>query len=371
MQVAVDARIAFYNRSGIRRYLDGLLGAFRDLQGLSAEITLLKSWRDNRQSSVDLWPLSRSLFTPPHHRFEKFLLDWELRGSSYDLLHCMDFFTPTSAVPLLLTVHDLYFIKDPASVDANSRKHYSQLNEMLPQAKHVVCISQSTKNDLLELGGISPENISVIYPGYSKFSVAIDENASLPKSRPTYEFGEITLAVGTLEPRKNYEKMIQAYVASHRHLKNRLAPLVIVGRKGYLGEKVLGLIEEASKAAPIKYLGEANEAELSSLYSRASTLLYASKYEGFGFPMLEAMASRTCIITSDNSAMAEVAADSAFLVDADREESITEAIIASVENPGLREEKISLGATRLKEFSWAKAAQEHNRLYQKLDPRSF
>ncbi len=367
MQVAVDARIALYNNSGIGRYLRGLLSSLKGLPDLSAEITLLKSWRDQTSRIKELWPKRLSLLTPPHSRLEKLSLDLELRRKQFDLLHCVDFFTPVSSVPLLLTVHDLYFLKEPASLDSRSYNHYRQLIEFLPRAKHVVCISKATRSDLLELTSIEPNKISVIYPGFDDSLLTFREGDEQTSQASHDSTGEIILSVGTLEPRKNYRNLLSAYVKSYTHLKDRLCPLVIVGRKGYQGDQIASLIDEAAKLAPVSYLGEVSESELSSLYSRAASLLYPSSYEGFGFPLLEAMASNTSIITSDNSAMAEVAGECAFLVEADREESITEAIIKSVEDQDLRSRKLQLGSMRLKEFTWERSAAAHNDLYRQLE----
>jgi glycosyltransferase involved in cell wall biosynthesis len=258
------------------------------------------------------------------------------RARGLDVLHCTTFRGPVSAkVPTVVTVHDLAILRHPESLPRWHRSYgRAGLGRVVRAADAVVAVSEFTKAEVVELLGVADERIRVIPNG-------VDEVFSADGPRPE---GDYVLAVGTLEPRKNLERVVEAAALAGVELR-------VVGARGWGGVEVPG------------WVGEIPDVELAALYRGARCVVYASLYEGFGLPVLEAMASGTPVVTSRGTVLEEVAGGAAVLVDPRSAESIAAGI---AEAAARRDELVPLGLERAREFTWTRAADSVEALWREL-----
>jgi glycosyltransferase involved in cell wall biosynthesis len=252
----------------------------------------------------------------------------------------------SGAPPAAVFVYDLAFRLRPAEVPWQQRLYLgSILRPALEQAAAVLVISERTRQDLLDCYPVRglEQRVSVVPLGFS----APDTKGSLP---PGLEPGFI-LAVGTIEPRKNYPRLLAAY----RQLRSRAGapPLVIAGRPGWAYGNTLDRIRTEPG---VRYLGHVDEATLGALYESAGVLAFPSLYEGFGLPLLEAMARGLPAVAGRVGAMPELAGDAALLVDPENVEAIAAALDRVLGDPELRAKLSAAGRERAAGFTWERSA---------------
>jgi len=286
-----------------------------------------------------------------------------------DLFHSPDFTLPPvrRGTRTLLTVHDLSFIRDPESATPVLR-HY--LNAVVPRsvarADHVLADSQATRADLVELYRTPAEKISVLYSGVHESFQPVTDPATLAAVRARYGLGDapFVLAVGTLQPRKNYVRLIQAFAAiSNLQPRTSNLHLVIAGDKGWRYDAIFAEVEKLGLGDRVRFPGFVADADLPALYSAARVLAYPSIYEGFGLPMLEAMACGAPVVASTASCMPEVAGDAALLVPPTDVDGLAAALDLALTDEALRADLIVKGRARARQFSWAKSAQQLLEIY--------
>jgi glycosyltransferase involved in cell wall biosynthesis len=321
VRAGIDVSPLQQTRAGTARHVRGLLGALRGRPDL--ELELLSFGGPGRLSSV----IRDAAWYPVGLR---------RHGRDLDVLHCTTFRGPPKMrVPVVLTVHDLALLRYP---DAFPRWHrlYGQtaLRATLRAADAVVAVSEFTKHETVELTGVPAERIRVVSNGV--------DTLFMPDG-PVAE-GDYVLAVATLEPRKNLARAVEAARLAGVELRT-------VGARGWGGVDVPG------------WVGEVPDAELAALYRGARCLLYPSLYEGFGLPILEAMACATPVVTSRGTAMEEVSGDAAVLADPHDAVSLAEGIAQAEKRRG---ELVTRGIERAREFTWVRAADAVEALWAEL-----
>jgi glycosyltransferase involved in cell wall biosynthesis len=322
VRVGIDVSPLVQTRAGTARHVRGLVGALRARPGL--ELELLSFRGTGRVSSL----VRDSLWYP---------VGLARRARGLDVLHCPTFRGPAGAsVPTIVTVHDLAVLRHPGWFPRWHRLYGSAgLRKVLRGADAIVAVSEFTKREVVELAGVPAGHVRVVPNGVDDVFEAADDTVSR---------GEYVLAVATLEPRKNLERVVEAA---------RLADveLHVVGARGWGGVTVPG------------WVGEITDAELARLYRGARCAVYASLYEGFGLPVLEAMACGTPVVTSRGTATEEVAGGAAVLVDPLDVESIAAGL---AESQARRDELVPLGLARAREFTWERAADGVEALWREL-----
>ncbi len=283
-----------------------------------------------------------------------------------DLFHQPDFVLPPirQGTPTLLTVHDLSFVQEPDSVMPGMTRH---LNRWVPwsvaRADHVIAVSKATRQDLNELYGTPPEKISVLYHGVTADFKPIEDRNMLTAVRQKYGLDDrpYILSLGTVQPRKNYQRLVQAFA--------QLDPsyaLVIAGSKGWGGEGILAEVEKLGLAERIHFPDFVADVDLPALYSAASLFAYPSLYEGFGLPVLEAMACGTPVVASKRSSLPEVVGEAGLLVDPLDVTAIAAAMAQVLADAYLHQRFSQVGRLQAAKFNWGKTAAKLVELYQKL-----
>lgn len=287
--------------------------------------------------------------------WEQALQPWRLR--QYDLYHALAFVAPVVlTAPMVVTVYDLSFLHYPARLSFARRSYLSALTALTcARATRVLAISQSTARDLTARLGVPADKIDVTPLGYDKAAFRPLLRADIAHFRRKHRLPErFWLFIGTLEPRKNLPMLLQAYA---RLPQTERLPLLLGGGIGWRAREVFAAIERLELSASVKHVGFIPTADLPLWYNCAEAFLYPSVFEGFGLPLLEAMACGSPSLTTDASSLPEVAGGAALCLPADDIERWTAALRDLRRNDEWRAAARARGLERAKQFSWARAAE--------------
>jgi glycosyltransferase involved in cell wall biosynthesis len=255
-------------------------------------------------------------------------------------------------LPSVVTVHDLGYRYFPDAHPPLQRLYLDWSTRYSARAAtRIIADSQATRDDLVKFYEVPQEKISVVYPGRDESLGPADPAPVLARHGLA---GGYLLHVGTLQPRKNLMRLIEAVAALRPRWPD--VTLVLAGRPGWLSEPILALARQ--HAAWVRLLDYVPEADLPGLYSGARAFVYPSLYEGFGFPVLEAMACGTPVICANTSSLPEVAGDAALLVDPTDTAALAAAIERVLAEPALRADLAAKGRAQVQKFSWQRTAAE-------------
>lgn len=283
-----------------------------------------------------------------------------------DVFHIGEFHLPgKTAVPTVATVHDLTTILLPEQHTLLNRLvHQRRLRWIERRADQVISISECTRRDLLKRYRIDPARVHVVHHARAQGGEEIRVNGGLIGAvRNRFGIGErpYILIVGTIEPRKNHLRLVHAFESMPERFGN--VRLVIAGGRGWRAEPILEGIESSPARERIHLVGSVSSEELMALYAGAKIFAFPSNYEGFGLPLLEAMAAGVPVLTSNVSSLPEVAGDAAHFVDPDSVDSIRSGLEVLLADAGLREQLIARGRAREREFTWRRTAEATRDVY--------
>lgn len=282
-----------------------------------------------------------------------------------DVFHATNYGAPRRrAARLVVTVHDLALLRFPELGTAALRAHVEWACAGLRAAERIIADSQATRDDLIALTGADPARIRVVYPGHdARFAPLPRDAARASVARRFGLRGPYILHVGTLEPRKNAVALLRAF---ERVRAGRAAghTLVLVGRRGWMYEPILAAMQTPGLAGRVRLIDDAGNDELPALYAAADLFVYPSLYEGFGLPVVEAMACGAPVVTSNVSSLPEVAGDAALLADPRDEAALAAAIDRALGDPALRAALAARGRARAEHFSWQRCARETLAVYE-------
>ena len=252
------------------------------------------------------------------------------------------------SVRLTGTVYDMTCLLMPQfHTPANVRAESEHYQRVFKRADGLIAISESAKDDAVRLLNLAPDAIEVIYPGIpERYFNAIPDALGLPKP--------FVLFVGTIEPRKNIDTLLDAWLKLPKSTREAYE-LVFVGPKGWAGNATVQRLQ--SGIPGVRVLGYVPEADLPSLTAAATAFAYASFYEGFGFPLAQAMAAGVPVVTSNVSSMPEVAGDAALLVDPRSTNELASALDRLLTSPTLRESLGTRGRELARRFTWKNSAE--------------
>lgn len=263
-------------------------------------------------------------------------------------------------LPTVMVVHDLGAEYLPAMHQVKQQLYLNFItHHQLKTATHLIAVSEATKKDLIGKINIPPSKISIIHEAFEKKN---NTKANIDKTLCKFhlENKPFFLFVGTIQPRKNLMRLIEAFSLFLIESKDnaRDCQLVIAGKPGWDYQVILDLPAQLGIAKQVKFVGRVNDEELTALYQRAVALTYPSLFEGFGLPILEAYSNDCPVITSNTSSMPEVAGKGAVLVDPTSVNAIMTAMNSLFHDQEQRRNLIRLGQAQLIHFSWKKAAEE-------------
>ena len=355
---AKDLTQALLERQGLRCMLfagsaRGNLDHFREL---AAHSTGARYVRWPQRLKIPMWT---RLNWPP--------LEWFT--GPIDIAHGLfDLLPAARRAPRLVTVHDLTYIRYPdAHTEQTVAVHSRMLRHAVRKADAIVAVSHSTKRDLEELMHAEPRKVHVVHNGVNiqEFSAQTDAAAfHRVRTRLGIE-REFLVHLGTLEPRKNIPRLLQAY-ARVRDARADCPQLVLAGRAGWKCEPVFQTLETLSLPGDVLVAGYVDRAEAIALLQNAYACAYPSLCEGFGLPVLEAMAARTPVLTSTASSLPEVIGDAGILVDPESIDSIEAGLLELLDNPETARARTEAAFERAQQFTWARSAQALEQLYRRL-----
>ena len=363
LKIGIDVTASIYSGTGVASYYQSLVPELIK-QGGDCDFVLL-GYAMRRFSDLGL--ANKKFFLPP--RIMEILwnklhiLPVETFTGDLDVFHAWDYLQPpVRKAKVVTTIHDLTTIKFPlyhheSTVEAQAHR----LRWVRREADIILADSFATKQDIIELLGIPEEKIKVVYLAageqYEKFKNQSAKIKTVETERVRKKYGtegEYFISVGTLEPRKNLKRVIEAF-SGVRSQESGVRSLVVVGKAGW-GENL-------SQTENVSFLGLVPDEDLPGLYAGSSGLIYPSLYEGFGLPVLEAMTVGCPVLTSDRGSLAEVAGGAAISVDPENTESIVWGIESLIKD---REKLTAKGLKRSLNFSWEKTAKETLSIYKSL-----
>jgi glycosyltransferase involved in cell wall biosynthesis len=234
-----------------------------------------------------------------------------------DLLHFPDFVVPPHrrSKRTIVTVHDLSFLVAPECAEPKLQKYLAQaVPRAVRKADHITVDAAAIKADLINLFGVPPEKISVIYAGVSQDFKPLADRTALEEVRNRLNLPEnFVLFLGVIEPRKNLARLAEAWKIVKETPSGKKRRLVLAGRRGWLYEPIFSRIAELGLMDEIVWLDFVPEGDLAAIYNLADLFVFPSIYEGFGIPPLEALACGTPIVTANNSSLAEVFTGASFM----------------------------------------------------------
>jgi glycosyltransferase involved in cell wall biosynthesis len=373
-RIGLDYTAAIHQSAGIGRYTREMVKALATLSAATANRHFYLFVADCQKQALPPLPRANCSWRPTRLS-ERWLtrlwyrlrlpLPIELWTGPLALFHAPDFFLPPvrSGTRTVVTVHDLSFVGEPSSVMPGMLNHLSRwVPRSVARADHVIAVSEATRRDLIEFYQTPAEKISVLYHGVTtEFRpVAAAKQTAV---RHKYNLAEqpFILSVGTIQPRKNYQRLIQAFARLDADL-----DLVIVGGFGWHFQEITAEVTRLDLEKRVRFLGFVADADLPALYSTASLFIYPSLYEGFGLPLLEAMACGTPVVASNQSALPEVVGQAGLLVDPYNVEAMAATMTEVLGDSGLRHQLIQAGLARAAQFTWSDMAAKLLVLYQQI-----
>ncbi|OFW62799.1 MAG: hypothetical protein A2Z35_05520 [Actinobacteria bacterium RBG_19FT_COMBO_36_27] len=292
----------------------------------------------------------------------------EFLGFRADIIHCPDFLIPpTLSRNIVLTIHDLAFIRFPEfNFDWFIKKYTGEVKKNAYISKKIIGDSESTRNDIVNFLEIDPAKIEVVYLAADDIFRKLTEKEKNIYVLKKYQIDKkYILSVGTIEPRKNFAALIRAFNNIKKSKISSGYKLVIVGRTGWKSEATYEERENSPYKDDILFIGRIPDQDLVQIYNWAELFVYPSFFEGFGLPPLEAMSCGLPVIAFDTSSLKEVVGDAGILVIAGDESKLENQLLYVLENKVVKEELKSKSLIQAKKFSWEETARKTLDIYNK------
>lgn len=284
-----------------------------------------------------------------------------------NVFHAPNYFLPPFARNGVITVHDLSVLKFPESHPVARVKQWElEFKRSLDRATHLITDSEVTRQEVITELEWPADRVTTVALGVSpefrpRRAIEIADKLAALGLQP----GQYVLCVATIEPRKKIDSLLAAYGALPASLRERY-PLVLVGGEGWRADRLLVQMAEAAAQGWLNHLGYVEAHALPMLYAGAAGFVYPSMYEGFGLPVLEAMASGVPVVTSNRSSLPEVAGGAAWLVDPDQPKELTSAIEEMLVELPSREKAVSLGLSNACQYTWDRCMHNTMDVYRKI-----
>lgn len=373
LRVGIDASALPPERTGVANYLYGLLRGLARVDSDSQYVVFAQPGHIARLSidrpnfvfeAVDLPQRGLRL------AWEQVTLPRRVSAHGLDVLHSPHYTMPLShPAASVVTFCDMTFILHPELHETLKRIFFpAMMRWSARHADRLITISESTRHDLVRLWGIAPERVTAV-PLAAGVEYQPPSPGAIASACAQYgvRAGSYVLYVGVLEPRKNVDGLVAAF--------GRVAAvvpgmdLVIAGKRGWMYDRIFAQVEALGLADRVRFIGYVAQEHLPGLYGGARLFVYPSRYEGFGLPVLEAMHCGVPVITTDVSAMPEVAGDGALLVGPDDIPGLADAILRVLGDPSFADGLARRGRERAAGFSWERCALDTRRVYEQVVAR--
>jgi glycosyltransferase involved in cell wall biosynthesis len=355
------ARRAGYRSAGIHNYIQQLIRHLPTADGRLQITVFTGQGRELERAGsnafdwrISPWPTQR-----PWVRiaWEQLAQPWAIHRTGINLLHALAFVSPVATfIPTVVTVHDLSFLRFPERFRPANRLYLSTMTRLsCRRARRIIAVSQATADEIVRLLGITPARIDVVAHGvhHAHFRpMPPDQVEAFRQQQGLPE--RFVLFVGTLEPRKNLTTLIEAFARTE--IVRQGVKLVIAGGKGWYYQEIFKRAEELGLADVVRWAGFIPGDELPLWYNTATIFVYPSLYEGFGMPLLEAMACGTPVIGSDTSCLPEVVGDAGLLVPPHDALELAQRLDQLLADADLRDDLSRRGRERASAYTWEATA---------------
>lgn len=295
--------------------------------------------------------------------------NWLCRDNA-DIYHFFNFIVPPRIKgKVITTIHDMTYELYPETMDKRNLKRIkSDIQYSVDRSDKIITVSESSKNDIIKFLNVDESKIEIVYNGvdYEKFNKYYTEDIKLIV-RNKYNLPQnYILYMGTLEPRKNIDSIIEAFALIKKQKDFDNIKLVIAGKKGWLFEDIFNLVDKLNLKDHVIFTDYVDETDKPIIYNMAKLFVFPSLYEGFGIPVLEAMASSVPVIASNVSSLPEVAGNAAILVNPKDIEGIAKNIIKILSDDDLKNELVRKGHIQAQKFTWEGSAEKLYNIYKEI-----
>lgn len=295
--------------------------------------------------------------------------NWLFRDNA-DIYHFFNFIVPPRIKgKVITTIHDMTYELYPETMDKRNLKRIkNDIQYSVDRSDKIITVSESSKNDIIKFLNVDESKIEIVYNGvdYEKFNKYYTEDIKLIV-RNKYNLPQnYILYMGTLEPRKNIDSIIEAFALIKKQKDFDNIKLVIAGKKGWLFEDIFNLVDKLNLKDHVIFTDYVDETDKPIIYNMAKLFVFPSLYEGFGIPVLEAMASSVPVIASNVSSLPEVAGNAAILVNPKDIEGIAKNIIKILSDDDLKNELVRKGHIQAQKFTWEASAEKLYNIYKEI-----
>jgi glycosyltransferase involved in cell wall biosynthesis len=366
-RVCLDVSAAVHRRAGLGRYAQELVKGLVDVGGCDITAFYHQRGEAHLDPPIDRLPRITTRLSVRPWRLTTALAYFTGIGldrmfGAVDVFHATEHLLPRlKHTRSVFTLHDLIFQFDP---DSHKPLNIAFLKTMMPRfltaADAIIAVSENTKRDAINLYGIPADKIHVIYEGVNPRFTPITDPDRLSEIRTKYRLpGRFILHVGTIEPRKNLPLLFEVAAQTNEHI-------VVAGKLGWLTDPILAQVKELGVEDRVTFTGFIDDDDLPALISTANVLAMPSKYEGFGLPILEAMACGTPVVASNAASLPEVGGDAALYAWHDDVRSWIRLLSLALDDVELRSSLRDRGLRQAAKFRWDKMARETLEVYRNL-----
>ncbi len=378
MRIGIDARFAVHKRRGIGNYALKLVDNLARIDSSNEYVIYIDKEDVNKvlpqKSNFKIKKISPSNYLV----WEQIVLPVHAKKDGVDILHCTGNTAPIlldKRIRLVISVHDVMYLKDYSELP-RSASRYQRMGRLYRKAvvpktvsrlSMVLTVSEFSKKDIMRhIPELDGDRIEVVYEAASENSGQVDKILALQKIRNKFGIDcNYILTLGALDPRKNTELVIKKFIEL-KNESNINDKLLVVGIPNWKQTKFYNIVRESDFKEGVIFADFVSEDDLMLLYNGASIFLYPSLYEGFGMPLLEAMACGTPVVTSNVASMPEIAGDAAFLINPNSGEELKAAVMKLLNDENLRNNLIARGLKQAKGYSWIKMAQRTLAIYESI-----
>jgi glycosyltransferase involved in cell wall biosynthesis len=373
LRIAIDAHSVGAKLGGNESYAVNLIEALAQIDEVN-DYTLYVTTAEAHARFHQRWPNFTVRTTLPHTPLIRIplTLSAELRKHPVDVLHVQFTAPPFCPCPVVVSIHDLSFEHLPHTFHRRSRTQLRlTVRHSAKRAAKILTLSEHTRRDLIETYGIAPERITAIPLAAPRHFAPVEDIRELQRVRHTYGIdGPYILSVGSIQPRKNLARLINAYASLRgKYNEAELPKLVLVGKCAWLYDETMQALAQTGLTQSVILTGYVPDSDLPALYSGALCFVYPSYFEGFGLPPLEAMKCGAPVIVGNQTSLPEVVGDAALAVDPFDVSSIARAIESLAKDSDLRRELSVKGRIRAETFDWRETARRTLHIYEQVGKR--